>query len=192
MNSLFQAGLELQQFMMGKKWPFCFIGGLAVIRWGEIRMTQDIDLSLLTEFRNEETYIHALLEKFTSRIPDPIDFARKNRVLLLSASNGVSVDISLSGLPFEKQMIKRATLFPFSSECSLITCSAEDLIVLKTFADRARDWTDVEGIIMRQGNSLDVDYIIKELTPLCDLKEAPEIVDKLQKLIKKMENGVKA
>ena len=37
---------------------------------------------------------------------------------------------------------------------------------------------------MRQGNSLDVDYIIKELTPLCDLKEAPEIVDKLQKLIK--------
>ncbi len=184
MNSLFQAGLELQQFIMGKKWPFCFIGGLAVIRWGEIRMTQDIDLSLLTEFRNEETYIHALLEKFTSRIPDPIDFARKNRVLLLSASNGVSVDISLSGLPFEKQMIKRATLFPFSSECSLITCSAEDLVVLKTFADRARDWTDVEGIIMRQGNSLDVDYIIKELTPLCDLKEAPEIVDKLQKLIK--------
>ena len=192
MNSLFQAGLELQQFIMEKKWPFCFIGGLAVIRWGEIRMTQDIDLSLLTEFRNEETYIHALLEKFTSRIPDPIDFARKNRVLLLSASNGVSVDISLSGLPFEKQMIKRATLFPFSSECSLITCSAEDLIVLKTFADRARDWTDVEGIIIRQGNSLDVDYIIKELTPLCDLKEAPEIVDKLQKLIKKMENGVKA
>ena len=192
MNSLFQAGLELQQFIMEKKWPFCFIGGLAVIRWGEIRMTQDIDLSLLTEFRNEETYIHAHLEKFTSRIPDPIDFARKNRVLLLSASNGVSVDISLSGLPFEKQMIKRATLFPFSSECFLITCSAEDLIVLKTFADRARDWTDVEGIIMRQGNSLDVDYIIKELTPLCDLKEAPEIVDKLQKLIKKMENGVKA
>ena len=23
MNSLFQAGLELQQFMMEKKWPFC-------------------------------------------------------------------------------------------------------------------------------------------------------------------------
>ncbi len=69
----------------------------------------------------------------------------------------------------------------------MITCSAEDLIVLKTFADRARDWTDVEGIIMRQGNSLDVDYIIKELTPLCDLKEAPEIVDKLQKLIKHLQ-----
>lgn len=183
MNSLFQAGLELQQFMMRGKWQFCYIGGLAVIRWGEIRMTQDIDLSLLTEFRNEETYIHPLLEKFTSRIPDPIDFARKNRVLLLSASNGVSVDISLSGLPFEEQMIKRSTPFLFSSDCSLITCSAEDLIVLKAFADRPRDWMDVEGIIIRQGNSLDFDYIIKQLTPLCELKEAPEIVDRLESLI---------
>jgi len=56
-NPLFQAGLELQQFMQEKEWPFCFIGGLAVIRWGEVRMTQDIDLSLLSGFGNEEIYI---------------------------------------------------------------------------------------------------------------------------------------
>nr|AAU82590.1 hypothetical protein GZ18F2_20 [uncultured archaeon GZfos18F2] len=42
-----------------------FIGGLAVIRWGEVRMTQDIDLSLFTEFGNEETYINSLLEKIS-------------------------------------------------------------------------------------------------------------------------------
>ena len=56
--------------------------------------------------------------------------------------------------------------------------------MLKAFADRTRDWMDVEGIIMRKEMSLDTDYIIKELTPFCELKEAPEIVDKLQKLIK--------
>jgi hypothetical protein len=184
LNSLFQAGLELQRFISENNWSFCFIGGLAVIRWGEVRMTQDIDLCLLTEFGNEEAYIHGLLSKFDSRIPDPADFAQNNRVLLLSASNSVSVDISLSGLPFERQMIKRATPFPFSPECSLITCSAEDLIVLKAFADRVRDWMDVEGIIMRQGSSLDINYITKELTPLCELKEVPEIMDKLHKLIK--------
>lgn len=39
MNPLFQAGLELQVFFEAKGWPFCFIGGLAVIRWGEMRMT---------------------------------------------------------------------------------------------------------------------------------------------------------
>ncbi len=26
MNSLFEAGLEIQNFLNSKKWPFCFIG----------------------------------------------------------------------------------------------------------------------------------------------------------------------
>ena len=159
MNLLFRAGLELQRFLEAKGWPFCFIGGMAVIRWGEMRMTQDIDLCLLVGFGKEEIYAAGLLAGFRSRISDPLDFALENRVMLLSASNGVSVDISLSGMPFEEQMIDRATSFPFSSECDLITCSAEDLIVLKAFADRAGDWIDVEGIVIRQGSKLDSKYI---------------------------------
>jgi hypothetical protein len=182
-NSLFQAGLELQKFLKAKKWPFCFIGGLAVVRWGEIRMTQDIDLCLLSGFGNEETYINAILDKYISRISDPVEFAFKNRVLLIYASNSVSVDISLSGLQFEEKMIERATAFSFMKRCSLMTCSAEDLIVLKAFAGRATDWMDVEGIVMRQGASLDFDYIIKQVTPLCTLKEEPEILTRLQHII---------
>ena len=64
MNPLFDAGLEIQNFMRAQKWPFCFIGGLAVIRWGEMRMTQDIDLCLLSGFGNELIYIQSLLKKF--------------------------------------------------------------------------------------------------------------------------------
>ncbi|MEW6606852.1 MAG: hypothetical protein AB1414_05265 [bacterium] len=184
MNPLFQAGLEFQQIMEARKWPFCFIGGLAVLRWGEIRMTQDIDVSLLSGFGNEEHYVTILLETFNARIPDALNFALTKRVLLLYASNGVSVDVSLSGLPFETQMINRATPFSFYPNCSLITCSAEDLIVLKAFADRTKDWMDVEGIVERQGENLNIDYIIEQLTPLCELKETPEIVTKLQHIIK--------
>lgn len=182
MNPLFQAGLELQQFMQEKEWPFCFIGGLVVIRWGEVRMTQDIDLSLLSGFGSEEIYIDALLSHFRTRIPNAKDFALTNRVLLLLASNGVAIDLSLAGLPFEQEMIERATSFCYSPDCSLITCSAEDLIILKAFADRMKDWVDIEGILTRQGSSLDFKYIIEQLTPLCELKEAPEIVDKLRRL----------
>ena len=183
MNPLFQAGLELQQFMQEKEWSFCFIGGLVVIRWGEVRMTQDIDLSLLSGFGSEEIYIDALLSHFRTRIAHAKDFALTNRVLLLLASNGVAVDLSLAGLPFEQEMIGRATSFCYSPDCSLITCSAEDLIILKAFADRIRDWVDIEGILIRQGSSLDFKYIIEQLTPLCELKEAPEIVDKLRRLV---------
>ena len=183
MNSLFKAGLEIQHTLKAQKWPFCFIGGLAVIRWGEVRMTQDIDLCLMCGFGNEEKYIENLISQYKSRIDDPLTFALNNRVLLLSASNGVAVDISLSGLPFEDEMIQQATPFLFSHECSLITCSAEDLVVLKAFADRPKDWNDVESIAMRQGNKLNIDYITEQLTPLCDLKESPEIMDKLNKIL---------
>lgn len=180
MNPLFLAGLELQQFMAEKCWSFCFIGGLAVIRWGEVRMTQDIDLSLLSGFGQEEMYIRELLANFETRIAAAEQFALKNRVLLLSASNGVAVDLSLAGLPFEERMIERATLFPYAPECALRTCSAEDLIVLKAFANRGRDWMDIEGIFLRQESRLDSTYIVEQLTPLCELKEAPEILARLR------------
>jgi predicted nucleotidyltransferase len=182
MNSLFQAALDMQQTLKDKKWPFCFIGGLAVIRWGEMRITQDIDLCLLCGFGNEKEYIEELTKRYKSRIDDPLTFAMTNRVMLLYASNRVSVDISLSGLLFEDEMIKRSTPFQFYPGCSLITCSAEDLIVLKAFAERTKDWNDIEGIVMRCGKTLDIDYITEQLTPLCELKESPEIVEKVKKI----------
>ncbi|MGE0085763.1 MAG: nucleotidyl transferase AbiEii/AbiGii toxin family protein [Desulfococcaceae bacterium] len=185
MNPLFQAALELQQTMKAKNWPFCFIGGLAVIRWGEVRMTQDIDICLMCGFGNEENYIENLIKHYKSRVDDPVTFALNNRVLLLYASNGVAVDISLSGLPFEDEMIRQATYFKFSPDCSVITCSAEDLIILKAFADRPKDWNDIETVAMRQNSKLNVEYITEQLTPLCDLKESPEIIEKLKNVLQK-------
>ncbi len=183
MNPLFEAALQFQSFFERLKWPFCFIGGLSVLRWGEVRMTQDIDVSLFVGFGMEEKYIRTLLQDFDSRISDALDFAMDNRVLLLLASNGVAADISLAGLEYEHKMIVRSSLFEFASACSLRTCSAEDLIVLKAFADRPVDWIDIKGILVRQGNRLDQAYILKQFVPLAAAKEEPELVDKLRRML---------
>ena len=61
MNPLFKAGYEIQEFIQKQQWPFCFIGGLAVLCWGEVRMTQDVDLSLLTGFGTESPYIDNII-----------------------------------------------------------------------------------------------------------------------------------
>lgn len=183
-NPLFQAALELQEYFQEKGWKFCFFGGLAVLRWGEIRMTQDVDLCLLCGFGSEEKHIENLLTNFKPRISGAHEFALQNRVLLLYASNGVSIDISLSGLPFEEEMINRATYFEYLPGFDLITCSAEDLIILKGFADRPKDWMDIEGIAIRQAQHLDQSYIIDQLSPLCELKKAPEIIPNLKGLLK--------
>jgi Nucleotidyltransferase of unknown function (DUF6036) len=128
--------------------------------------------------------IDLLLERFQSRTKDQRTFALKNRVLLLAADNGVPIDIALAALPFEEQVIARATPFEYErGGIKLITCSAEDLIIYKAFAARPLDWRDVETILVRQGETLDLDYVYQELRPLCDLKEAPEIVPHLQALV---------
>ncbi|MBN1783222.1 hypothetical protein JW948_18950 [bacterium] len=61
MKALYHAAGEIQNFIRSEKWKFCFIGGIALQRWGEARLTQDIDISLLTGFTDEEIYIKAFL-----------------------------------------------------------------------------------------------------------------------------------
>lgn len=167
---------------MDRGWRFCFIGGVALQRWGEPRFTADVDLTLLTGFGNEEPYIDALLAAFPSRIPEAREFARHNRVLLLSSREGVGFDIALGGLPFEESVVERATRFLYPPGFSLITCSAEDLVVMKAFAGRGQDWVDVERIIVRQAPRLDWSYIDAQLGPLAELKGEPEIMDRLARL----------
>jgi hypothetical protein len=184
MNELYEAALEVQSFMQERGWRFCIIGGLAVVRWGRPRATQDVDITLLTGFGGEELYVEALLSRFEPRVADAAAFALQNGVLLASASNGVPVDVALGGLPFEEGVVRRATPFEFAPDVSLITCSAEDLVVLKAFAGRGQDWVDVEGVVIRQTGALDWDYIIEQLEPLCELKGEPEILHRLEQLRK--------
>jgi hypothetical protein len=98
------------------------------------------------------------------------------------SDSGISIDIALGGLPYEETVVARATFFEFLPGLRLLTCSAEDLIVLKSFADRDRDWVDVETIIIRQQQGLDWPYIIEQLTPLGEIKKSPAIVQRLEKI----------
>lgn len=177
MIEVINAAAELQALCQSRGWQFCFIGGLAVLRWGEPRETAD--LTLLTGFGGEEPFIQILLEHFEPRIPDAAEFARVHRVLLLRSDRGVGLDVSLGGLPFEELVVQRSSLFDYPTNTKLQTCSAEDLIVLKAFAGRAKDWVDVESVIVRQTGKLDWNYVHKQLAPLAELKGAPEILDQL-------------
>jgi hypothetical protein len=179
MNEVLTAAVELQEFLRSKQWSFAVIGGIALIRWGQPRTTVDVDVTLLTGFGEEESFIDELLAKFQSRVEDPKEFAIQNRILLLQSANRIGLDVALGGLPFEERVVSRATEFDVGGGALLVTASAEDLIVLKAFAGRPQDWTDVAGVVIRQGESLDWTLIVDELTPLCELKESPETVDRL-------------
>jgi hypothetical protein len=182
MNPLFAAAREAQQVFRKKRWRFCIIGGLAVVRWGEPRATRDVDISLLTGFGKEEKFLDHLLTVFEGRMPDARQFALENRVLLCQASNGVPLDIALAAFPFEEQVIARASRFRFAPGVQLVTASAADLVVLKAIAGRDQDWVDVAGIVTRQGKQLDWEYVIRELTPLCELQEDDAALERLKEI----------
>lgn len=191
MNGLFHAALEVEQFMRQQKWRFCLIGGLAVIRWGQPRATQDVDFSLLTGFGGEQEYIDRLLARFHGRRADARDFALRHRVVLARTADGVPLDIALAGFPFEEKVIDRASEFTFAEGVSLTTASAEDLLVLKAFAGREQDWFDARGIITRQRDRLDWNYINAESTLLNELKENPDWLQRLETIRQELKSGDK-
>ena len=171
MNALFAAAADLQRVVDAQGWRSSIIGGLAVQRWGEPRQTRDVDVALLTGIGGEARFIDHLLERYLPRRPDARQFALDHRVLLVETGGGIPLDISLAALPFEERVVDRSTEFEFAPDATLRTCSAEDLVVLKAFADRPQDWLDIEGVVVRQFRSLDRMQVIAELMPLLELKE---------------------
>ena len=86
-------------------------------------------------------------------------------------------------MPFEEHAVNRSQLIEVEPGAVLRLCSAEDLVVMKAFADRLQDQLDVQRILVRQGvGNLDWEYIARYLAPLCQLKGAPEILKRLNEL----------
>lgn len=185
MRELFKTASDVHSFCSSNGWGFCFIGGLAVWRWGKPRFTQDIDLTLLAGFRDEEKIVDAFLARYASRVLNGRELFIAQRVLRLADATGVPIDVALGGLPFEESAVARATDFEFTPGEPLRVCSAEDLLVMKAFAGRPHDWGDIDAVLARHAGSLDWDYVYVHLSPLAQLKEAPELVAQLRSLERK-------
>jgi hypothetical protein len=185
------AAEEVEQLCQQQGWRFCFIGGVAVQRWGEPRLTQDVDLTLMAGFGREEAYVDACLSQLRPRRGDAREFALKYRVLLVRTVSGVDVDIALGGLPFEERSIQRSSTWTWDATHALTTCSAEDLVTHKSFAGRDLDWSDVERVLTRQHGKLDLGLIRVELKPLLDLKGEGQAMDRLERMIVKVDQRVR-
>jgi len=179
---LFAAAGEVQAKLSGAGFRFCFIGGLALQRWGEPRYTRDIDLTLLCRFGEEIAVARRLAGLVSPRFAEAVEFARESRVFLGETSDGTPVDIALGGIDFEVRCVERASPFDFGGGLSLVTCAAEDLVVMKAFAGRGQDWVDIEAIIVRRGPDLDWASIDRELEPLLALKDASDARERLAAL----------
>jgi hypothetical protein len=157
--------------------PYMVIGGLANAVWGEPRATLDIDVTVALEPEALDRLITAVVPLFQPLVPDPASFVRETHVLPVASEQGVRADLILGVLPFELLAIERATAISIQQQ-DVRFCTAEDLILLKAVSTRTRDLDDVQGILRRRIDSLDLEYLEPRIRELADLLERPEIVER--------------
>jgi hypothetical protein len=164
------------------------IGGVAASLRGKPRFTKDIDAVVL-DVDAEHLLKSAAPFGFLPRIADAVEFARSTHVLLLRFQPGnIDIDISLGVLPFEIEVFERSTWID-AGGVRLLVASAEDLVIMKAVARRARDIMDIENII-EVTVDLDVErirYWVREFSSVLDM---PEIHEDLEKMLKRRKRQV--
>lgn len=185
MNQPLAAALEISQFLSAKKIKYAIIGGLAVQEWGRARFTEDADFTIAAPLEGADDLIDLLTQHFHSRTTDPRAMARQTRMILIKASNGVKVDISLALPGYEQELFKRAVDAELEYGKSVKICSAEDLIIQKAVAGRPQDIADIESVILRQRKTLKVAYIRRWLNDFTNLLANPEIIQRFERAYRK-------
>jgi hypothetical protein len=185
MEPLAEALVILKAFLEQRAIRYMVIGGLANSVWGQPRFTADADVVVLLGDRSIAEFVELVATGFRFRQPNPVAFAQRTYVLPIGITDEVSADLSLAMLPYEEQAIERAVLTEVEG-VRIPVCTAEDLIIYKAISERPRDWMDIEGVLIRQGDHLDQEYILGWLEQFAQALERPEMISRYNDLRTKL------
>ncbi len=157
------------------------IGGAAVSILGRARFTEDVDAMFLLSSEDLPRLLALAKEEgIEPRVDNAVEFARKNRVLLLRHTlTDTSIDISLGALPFEEEMVERSAL---DDALKLRLPTPEDLIIMKAVAHRPKDLEDIRTIAAKYPD-LDVKRIEQWTRAFGEILETPELWDEIKALL---------
>jgi hypothetical protein len=129
--------------------PYMVIGGQAVLRYGEARLTRDIDLTLGVDVDRLPDVLLVTAECGFDVLVDPEPFVRETMVLpCRDPGSGIRLDLVFSFSPYEREAIARA--LPVTIGATPVRFAAvEDLVIHKIIAGRPRDLEDVRGILLK-------------------------------------------
>lgn len=169
-------------FLEERGYRYAVIGGIALSQWGFIRATHDVDIKVLVPDTNYPAVRAALQAAFPERARQHVP---ENPFIVAVVIQDVIVDFLLTLPGYEEQIVERAVRHDLGGWSAWI-CSAEDLIIQKVYAGRAKDWMDVEELLIEQRGKLDEAYIKNWLTQFAEALEKPELLAQYQALLKKI------
>lgn|SRR3989338_4121986 len=166
------------------KISYMIIGGQAVLLYGSVRLTKDIDITLGVDTDKFETIKRLCQEMGLKFLSDaPKEFALETKVLPVEdAESGIRVDFIFSFSLYEQQAFKRVNQV-LIDKYPVKFASAEDIIIHKMLAGRAVDKMDVKHILLKHQKTLDMDYISKWLKEFERMPEYGSINQHFQSII---------
>jgi predicted nucleotidyltransferase len=162
--------------------PYMVVGGIANAIWGRVRTTADVDLKVLTGERSVAELRRLVESEFGPYRRPGLGPAESPLIVSLEVPPGTVVDLLVGVFPYEEQAVARAVLVEFEG-MAIRVCSPEDLIIHKAIADRPKDWGDIEGVIWRQKERLDLPYIRDWLRQWGDALEKPDLPARFDSLV---------
>ncbi len=129
---------------------------------GQPRLTEDIDVTLGVDPSHLPAVRDVCRALNLDPLPEQIEkfVADTNVFPVHDAESSIRVDFIFSTTPYERQAIERAVMVELAGEL-VPFATAEDLVIHKLFADRARDVEDVETVVRRKAGELDWAYLEK-------------------------------
>ena len=160
---MIEALLKTVRIFNKHKIKYCLIGGLAVLLHGGRATTVDIDFYVLVGDLKD------LIKTFKS---ERIHSRPSGNYQVKAKVDNVSIDCLYADHYVGKEVLTRAVEKKLGSQFIRVA-TPEDLIVLKTLADRSIDRRDIEELRELFGKKLDEKYIEKKLRQLKNgLKES--------------------
>ena len=161
--------------------PYALIGGVAVGLQAEPRFTQDVDVVVwIDDGRWAGLLDGALAFGIRPRIDDPLAFAERARVLLLSHEGVVPIDVSCGVLPFEQELIEQASAIDVGS-ASIRVARPVHLLVTKAIANRPRDRADIAALLQAHPD-VDVAAARRVVAEFAQALEQPELLEEFDRL----------
>lgn len=164
--------------------PFMLIGGQAVLLHGVPRLTEDIDLTLAVGPDALPRLLEACRSLGLEPLPEDLETFVRDTFVLPAADpdTGIRVDFIFSTTPYERQAIERAVRVKLD-DTEVPFATAEDLIIHKLFAGRARDLEDAAGVARRQGSTLDRGYLERWVAAFAELPGREDLLRRLRETL---------
>jgi len=182
-ESLGAAVAAVSAWLRAARVPAIIVGGVAASLLGRPRLTRDVDALVdLPEDDWALALTTAANFDIAPRIGDPLDFARRSRVLLLRhRASQINIDIILGALPFEREAVAAGETRSLG-DIEIRLPRVEDLMVMKAIAHRPRDMIDLEALLEAHPNA-NLERVRGQVREFSVAATLPELLKDLDSLV---------